>query len=261
MRSIPPLMLCFGLPVLAGAAWGAGDADVPAPHFHVGDRWVFDDVNESGKSGFNEQHVDLTVRELVTDGTMTVGIKREGAPEAYEDHLIGTDWSQRHLVDGHETTTTRPFTFPLRIGAHWTVDYVDPTRRGRQISVHVRRTYTVAGWEDVEVPAGHFHAIRVVAEGVDDADLDVPAAAGSAVTADANGSTSVSHSQPGGKGKLVRLTRGSFYYVPALKNEVRSVEDQYDTDNVRVSRKTRTLIRFSVDDGGNDAVSPTAPTP
>jgi hypothetical protein len=35
-----------------------------------------------------------------------------------------------------------------------------------------------------------------------------------------------------------------FYYVPALKNYVKSIEEQYDTDNVRVSRETRVLVSF-----------------
>jgi hypothetical protein len=229
------------LPHALGAQEGGA---VQAPAFKVGDAWVFDDINERGTTGFTQRRMDYIVDRL--DGeTMMVGVKPDGAPIAYEDHLVGTDWSQRRLVDGRNAATTRPFEFPLVAGHKWTVDFTDATRRGNQLSSHIHRTYSVAGWEDVTVPAGHFHAIKVVAEGVDEAQIEVPSVASANVAAAPSGSTTVAHTQRGGIGKLVRGTHAEFYYVPAEKYFVRMVEEQYNTDNVRVSRHTMNLVSFT----------------
>ena len=36
-----------------------------------------------------------------------------------------------------------------------------------------------------------------------------------------------------------------FYYVPEIRNFAKSVEEQYNVDDVRISRQTRQLIRFT----------------
>lgn len=232
--------LCMGLP-FGALAQDAGP--VPAPALKVGDAWVFDEVNERGTTGFNQRRLDFLVERL--DGeTMAIGVKPDGAPTNYEDHIVGADWSQRRMVDGHNMVTTRPFEFPMKIGQKWTVDYVDPLRRGNQLSAHIHRTYTVAGWQDVTVPAGSFHAIKVVADGVDEAQVEVPAMAGTASVAGSGGATSVAHAQRGGVGKVVRGTHAELYYVPSVKYLVRSIEEQYNADNVRVSRMTLNLVSF-----------------
>jgi len=228
----------------AAASVSAQDSAVESPALKVGDSWLYDDVTEAGATAYKETRLNLVVERLNAD-TMTVGIKHEGAPTAFEDHVVGMDWSQRRLVDGQQAVTTKPFEFPLNIGRKWTVDYIDATRRGNQLSSHVRRTYSVSGWTDITVPAGHFHAIEVVADGVDEATIAVPAMAGSAVVASSGGSTSMSHAQRGGVGKIIRPTHAEFYYVPALKNVAKSIEEQYNTDNVRLTRQTRTLITFT----------------
>jgi hypothetical protein len=239
------LRLCCALffTVLPYAADAQGSDDVPLPALKVGDGWVFDEVDEKGASGFSQRRLDYIIDRL--DGeTMMVGVKPDGAPIGYEDHLVGADWSQRRMVDGRNTVTTRPFEFPMAAGHKWTVDFIDPTRRGNQVSAHIHRTYSVVGWEDVTVPAGHFRAIKVVADGVDEAQIEVPAVASANVAAAPGGSTSVAHSQRGGVGKLVRGTHAEIYYVPAVKNFVRMVEEQYNTDNVRVMRHTLNLVGF-----------------
>jgi hypothetical protein len=228
---------------IAAPAAAAPAPSVPAPVFKVGDSWVYDQTTAKGPSGFGQQRLDLVVDRLEGD-TMLVGIKPDGAPTAFEDHEVGTDWSQHHVVDGQDTVTTRPLTFPMSVGQAWTVDYVDTTRRGSQTSDHVHRTYSVVGWEDVTVPAGTFHAIKVVAKGVDKATLQVASTAVAGTVAGAGGATTMAHIQRGGTGVLTRATYGEFYYVPELKNYVKTIDEQYNTDNVRVISTTRTLVSY-----------------
>jgi len=242
------LMSILAISVLGEPAWAIDNPALPAPALKIGDSWVFDQTLEKGQAGFTEQRLDLTV-ERVNDSTMVVGIKRDGAPTAPEDHIVGADWSQRHLVNGADTATTRPFTFPMKVGDGWTVDFVDSTLRGAQTSDHVHRTYKVVGWENVTVPAGTYHALKIEADGVDTATLQVPALAVGGAVAGAGGATSIVHTQRGGPSSLTRRTYAEFYYVPEVKNYVKSIEEQYTSDNIRVSRETRTMISYSKPSG------------
>jgi hypothetical protein len=239
-RSLTLLIAVAGVatPVLAN-----DQGAVQAPAFQVGDSWVFDDTVEKGTAGFGQQRVDLVIERL-DESTMLVGLKPDGSPVAFEDHVLGPDWSQRRLVDGEETVTTRPFSFPMTVGQTWSVDYVDPTRRGNQVSDHVRRHYKVVGWADVTVPAGVFHALKVEARGVDEAVIQAPTTAVVGAAVSGGGTTSITHTQRGGQAVLTRVTYAEFYYVPKLKNFVKSVEEQYNNDNVRVIRQTRVLVSY-----------------
>jgi hypothetical protein len=133
----------------------------------------------------------------------------------------------------------------MSIGRRWSVDFIDTTRRGNQLSNHVRMTYTVVGWEDVDVPAGHFRALKVESRGVDEGMHEFPKVAGAAVIASPGNSTGVSHVQQGGVSQVVTATHDELYYVPAIKSYVKSIEEQYNTDNVRVWRQSRSLVSFT----------------
>jgi hypothetical protein len=217
----------------------------PAPSFRVGDSWVFEITTQKGANGFSQVKLDDTV-ERVDETTMVVGVKADGAPSGYVDRVVGLDWSKRQLVGGEEATTTRPFAFPMKPGDTWTVDYVDPLRRGAQISDHVHRRYKVVGWQDVTVPAGTFRALKVVAEGVDQATFEVAAASIGGVAATGQGVTSLTHTQRGGRRLVARATHAELYYSPATKTYVKSLEEQYDNDNVRVLSETQALTSYKL---------------
>jgi len=156
--------VCVAVFALAPAGALALDpASVLAPNLKPGDSWVFDRAIKHGTSGFSDQRFDFKVESVGVD-TMVVGIKLDGALGDFEAQLIGADWSQRRLVDGEQTTTGRPFSFPLSIGKTWTSDYVDLNQHGLQVSAQHHDTYTVVGWEDMTTPAGTFHAIKITAD-------------------------------------------------------------------------------------------------
>jgi hypothetical protein len=241
-----PFSKCgFGLLliVIAAPAMANDPRNVQAPALSVGDSWIFSDTVEKGTNGFDQKVLDMTIERL-NGATMVIGIKRDGAPGGYEDHMVGADWSKRQVVDGEEQATSRPFNFPLHVGQSWTIDYTDPTRRGNQLSAHVHRTYKVVGWEDVTVPAGTFHAVKVEADGVDEGLLEVPSTAAGGTAVGSTGAVSFSQAHRGGRGTLTRRYYSELYYVPSTKNYVKSVEEQYNTDNVRVVRSTRVLVSY-----------------
>ncbi len=228
--------------VLAG---GAARADVspsvPAPNFRPGDSWLFDETVERGVSGFSETRYDLKV-ERVDDGSMVIGIKRDGAPSDYQDHVDGLDWSLRHLVDGREEVTARPYAFPLVVGKTWTADYTDAQRHGLQTSAHYHWTYKVAGFEDITVPAGTFHAVKIEAKGVFEAQM----AAGSGAVAGLAGSdqdkTAIVHSQFTPAHTEYASLHSVFDYSAQVKAAVKTVEEVYNSDDVRVRLTIRSLV-------------------
>jgi len=234
-------LLLANVGVLAAA--GPDPASIVAPAFKAGDRWVFEEAVERGPTGFHQQKLDFVI-ERVNGASMLVGIKPDGAPTAYEEHVTGPDWSQRQLVDGQEQSTMRPLNFPMKVGQSWTVDFKDNIRRGQQVSLHVHRTFKVIGWEDVSVPAGTFHALKIESSGADEAVRVVPARAVAGTASSPLGGTTFGSVQPGGMVQVKVQSHGELYYVPSVKNWVKSVDEQYDTQEVLTYRSTQSLVSF-----------------
>jgi hypothetical protein len=246
----PPARIFLGVAAAAAVIPPAGaiaaeptPASVPAPNVKPGDAWVFERSLEHGTANFAIQRIDLRIERVGTD-TMVVGIKPDGAPVDFEDHAVGADWSQRRLVDGNQTTTARPFSFPLVIGKTWASDYVDPNRHGLQTSAEHHATYKVAGWEDVTTPAGSFHAIRIESDDKVKAQfLGASSAIGGAV-ASTDGSTLIAQSQKTGPDVAYAEFFSTFYYAPDTKYWVKTVEGQFNSENVRTQRKSEVLVSF-----------------
>jgi hypothetical protein len=225
------------------AALATVPTHIAAPDLKPGDSWVFDRSTERGTSGFSNQRFDLRIEHIGAD-TMIVGIKLEGSPTDYEDHFMGADWSQRRLFDGRQTVTGRPFAFPMTIGKTWTSDYVDPTRHGLQVSADHHATYKVTGWEDVTTPAGTFHALRIESDETVKAQFMAANAAVGGAVATADGATVIAHTNKAGPHTEYEEIFSTFDYVPEVKYWVKSVEDIYNSNNVRVTRRTDMLISF-----------------
>lgn len=237
------LLVAIGGPAGAAPAAAADPAAVAAPVFKAGDAWVFEETTEQGQTSFTSGRADLVI-ERVDGDTMLVGAKKDGAPTGYQDQVRGTDWSHRLVVNGQETISNRPFAFPMSIGQSWTSDWTDPTRRGTLLSGHVHTSCTPKGWEDVTVPAGTFHALKVVCKGVEEMQLEVPAQAAAGTITAGGGATSVAHVQKGGRGSVTHVTYREAWYAPEIKTSVKNLYESYNTDNVRLRRETEALVSF-----------------
>ncbi len=243
---LPVLVASALLAIAANAA--AQDASLPTPALHTGDTWTFDTVTVRGADGqgYLQQKLDVRI-DRVDEDHMLVGMKPDGAPRDFEDHIYGLDWSQRRLVDGKQIAAPRPLSFPLTVGETWTSDYDDPQTRGQQTFAHIHRVYKVMGWENVTVPAGTFRAMKIEQNGSAEARYDVPAIAGSRAEASPLGSTVVSQTRPGGVQTRHFTTYAALYYVPKVKYWVKSLEEQYNADGVRVFRHTEDLVSYKLE--------------
>jgi hypothetical protein len=149
--------------LLSPAAPGRAEdgADVSRPDVRPGDRWTYRRVDYDSvrtprrieqRVTFANDHVILLVqknrRGEETDVTMTAewNLVSSGNGGVYYPHSAN-------------------LRFPLRPGDSWRASYeVKFPRRGAYDVKH-DRAVKVAGWEDVEVPAGRFRALKVMSEG------------------------------------------------------------------------------------------------
>jgi hypothetical protein len=236
------VMGAMSLVVFPSLSRAADEAPAPAPQLKVGDAWVLDHTTQVGQK-FTRERLDVSVDSVRSDAMM-LGLKLDGAPSAPQEVIQGLDWSIRLLVDDKQTTTARPLRFPLRVGDSWTADWTDPRHVGMQLSAHFHRTYKVIGWEDVTVPAGVFHAVKIEENGVGDAQMQVPSVATSAAIGAPGSSTAVSHAQVGGRGVLHQTTYSELYYSPDAKRLVKTVEELYSASNVMSKRDTWEMVSF-----------------
>ena len=225
------------------AALAQDAGPIAAPEYKPGDTWVYDRTHESKGKSFRQERVDQVI-ERVGEDTVVLGVKLDGAPGDFEDHMVGLDLSEPKIFDGRTVITERLVSFPLKIGGTWEEDYVDPRQQGIQSSAHVRRIYKVVGWEDVTVPAGTFHALKVEANGTLVAQVYLPASAVSGAVAAPTGGTIVAHTEKARSGTATETTYRVIYYVPGIKRCVKFVDEKYNAEGVRVDRDTSVLASF-----------------
>jgi hypothetical protein len=239
------LLLAAALAATPAGVHAADPAVVPPPQMRPGDSWVFDQTFERGTAGFSQNRQDLRVESVDSDA-MVVGVKPEGSPTNYEDHVLGLDWSKRRNFDGKDVVTTRPFAFPLAIGKTWSADWEDPTRRGNALSARFHADYKVVGWEEVTTSAGAFRALKI--EGLVHVDARMAAASAASMAGSAGAGGGVSSAQVAHlPERTVHETwRDQLYYAPEVKNYVKFVSEHYNADEVRILRQTDLLVSYKV---------------
>jgi hypothetical protein len=234
-----------GLALAAVGMWPASAlAQVQTPTFKVGDHWVYQETNERAPSSFQQSTVDVVVTR-VAEKYIEIASKQPEAPAAPVERMVPNDWSRERSVNGVMTTVNKPLSFPLSPGKRWEIKYTEanPARLVHSQTIH--ESYTVAGWEDVQTPAGVFHALKIECEG-DWAKETAPSqVAAGVIEKDATGAGGAvdSRNLPAQTtaGKLYK----AFWYAPEVKRFVKSSEEYFSTTGVRSSRTTSVLQSFS----------------
>ena len=118
--------------VFVAAAHAQGDAPVQRPQVHAGDSWTY-----------RYTLYAPTNPTTIVDSQVTYAASRRTG--IYEPH-------------------SAMLRFPMRSGDSWPSRYKITFPR-EDYSTEQDRIAKVEGWEDVQVPAGKFHALKVVAQG------------------------------------------------------------------------------------------------
>ncbi len=221
--------------VVAGIllATSARGQTVPAPSVAANDTWTYESTTEIG-GNFRQTREEITV-DHAGQGSIAVTDRTVGSNAAARQTLTNADWSRVHSVNGKQTVVNQPLQFPLRVGKSWTIEYSEDNPNREHSNEHFRSPYKVIGWEDVTVPAGTFHAMKVEAEGEWTATIAPSVTAGAVAHVDRFGATSVTQSNRTGPSSASGRTYKAFWYVPEVKRWVKSVEEYYSSNGQRTS--------------------------
>ena len=238
MKLIVILVVC----AWAGSAVGA--PDVVQPVLKPQDHWTYRTTVERRPDVWRQTHTDSAV--LRNSGSdVLIRTQEVGSPNPPREQLMGSDWSRFRSVDGRETVVNRPFAFPLKPGKTWDLQYTDDrpgntAHKSEKYDTH----YRVVGWEDIEVPAGTFHALKVEADGTWIAEVAPKVSAVVATQASAQGTTATAQTLKVTAETVTGRIYKAFWYVPEVKRPVKSVEEYFDTNGARNERFTDELESY-----------------
>jgi len=134
--------------------------DPQRPEVKAGDTWVY------RRTDFMNNHQSVLKLQVTFANAKVIHVVQVNqAGEKEMDSTTTAEWNS--VVSAREgvfTPDTGLLHFPLHPGARWRSSYTVKFPR-EDFDAHHDRWVTVVGWEDVEVPAGKFRALKVVSEG------------------------------------------------------------------------------------------------
>ena len=210
------------------------------------DSWTYRRTTETVPNVWRQVHFQGSI--LRNSGASVLIRNQEvDSPNPPREVLINSDWSNFRSLSGKETVVHRPFVFPLALGKSWDLEYTDPHPANKNHSSETRRLkYRVVGWEDVDVPAGKFKALKIEADGTWSGEVAPRTTATVATSADAEGTAAAARTTKVTAETVTGRLYQAYWYVPDVKREVKSVEENYDTNGVRSARFTNELESYKV---------------
>lgn len=216
---------------------------IDRPAVRQGDTWLYRATIEKGPSGWNQVHDEITVTR-VTGSSIYFTVKQTGSTQSGREIYTQSDWARVRDVNGRETVVNRPLDFPLSAGKTWKVAFEEQNPSARFKSEKRDSKFTVVGYEDVQVPAGTFHALKIEAEGTWSAEVAPGESVVQGGESNAGGttmSTQVHKTAPHeASGRLYK----AYWYAPDVKRWVKSIEEDYSSGGVRNQRTTEELESF-----------------
>lgn len=143
-----------------GVASAHAQGDVQRPQVKAGDTWVYRRTDHIE----NRQAIVKLAVTFANDKVIHV-VQTNQAGDKEADSTATAEWNMvASARDGVFTPNTGLLHFPLRPGNRWNSSYTAKFPREEYDARH-ERTVTVVGWQNVQVPAGSFRALKVVSEG------------------------------------------------------------------------------------------------
>jgi hypothetical protein len=152
-------MILLGWLVLFLAPAVCAQEKIEGPVWNVGDKWVFD----------REGPVEVTGRDAQCYSVQFSGgifPKDASGIAIFERSTLNV----KYMLEGDQRKEYRGFrkkilNFPLTLGKQWKDlyqrDELGAGLRGQIVSIEYQETFRVLGWEEVEVRAGKFSAIKL----------------------------------------------------------------------------------------------------
>ena len=157
------MKVLFALLLLVIPGTGVAQPETVAlPEVKVDDRWVYRRTDRRLKPPTQIYEIRVTF----VDARAIVAVVEGQGGKGQSDATWMRDWQSAVSPDGGVVETQRSLLqFPLVPGRQYQAAW--DIRRPGFGEFHVRheRRVTVVGWEDIEVPAGKFRALKIQADG------------------------------------------------------------------------------------------------
>jgi hypothetical protein len=128
-----------------------GQGKIEAPVWNIGDRWILPDDVKIMVANADER--SYSVKYLIGSGESMLIYEKPTL-----NRLYSVDRNKRTKYEGRNK---RLFNFPLEIGKSWEDKFtVKPGTPGAK-EVTYLETFTPLGWEDIEIRAGKFKAVKI----------------------------------------------------------------------------------------------------
>lgn len=240
--------IAFALISLASGVLRAQTVDRPS--LKEGDKWAYSvrvDVNNAGALSSTTRKWESSI---VRSGLQTIILAQKPMDSNLPPNEISfnADWSMTTNLNGKNAITSKPFDFPMKEGRTWKFEKVEEKVDSQ---IKIRRTtlkYTVVGWVDVKVPAGEFKALKIEAEGEWEKEFEMRGASTNSVISTSGIGAAVAVQSttpfipPATSGRLYK----AYWYVPAVKRFVKSIDEDMNSSGALHQRSTQELESFSV---------------
>jgi hypothetical protein len=219
---------------------------IPQPTLQAGDTWSYQNTLEKTPSVWRQTHSQSTVVRS-SPSTVLVRNTEVGSPNPPAEILLNADWSRFRSLNGKETIVHKPFAFPLTLGKTWDMEYTDdhPSNTSHKTEHH-QLQFRVVGWEDVQVPAGKFKALKIEADGTWSGEVAPKVAASVATQAGADGTTTAAQTVNVAARTVTGRLYDALWYAPEVKRGVKTIEEFYDINGVRNERDTVELESYKL---------------
>jgi hypothetical protein len=235
-------LFAVGVGLLCGAAHAAS---VDTPALKAGDTWAYTQTIETGTQGWVRKDEQISVERVTSDSVM-IALKLSGSDQPPVEELRGLDWSRSTDINGKQQVVSQPMAFPLSEGKKWDMSYTQEHPDALHTSQTVHCKYVATGWEDIQVPAGKYKALKIEGDGEWSAVLAPHAGVSAQGLAVPGGTATFTQSQRVAPRTISGRFYWAYWYVPALKRYVKSVEETYSTTGVRSKRITEELTSSQI---------------
>jgi hypothetical protein len=213
-----------------------------APVVKEGDTWTYRNTHEKG-TDWNQTRDEIKVSRA-TSSTIYFAQKQADSTQAVKEAFSGADWSRIRDINGKETVVNKPLSFPLSAGKKWEVQYTEQHPNKLHKFEQFDSKYSVIGYEQIEVPAGKFNALKIEVEGNWVAEKEPAQAVISSAATTASGTSMATEVRKTNEDVVTGRLYKAFWYVPEVKRWVKSVEEYYSNGGVRSERTTSELESF-----------------
>jgi hypothetical protein len=150
--------------LVASRALGADEgAPVQKPQVKVGDHWKY-------RVMVYQTNVPVSVtidnRVVLVENDLILNVDTVNSGKEFESQFT-SEWASMSggILGEVFDPPIRHYRFPLTVGATYPYEYAMIAKRGSAIRTKSDGMVTVVGWEDVQVPAGKFRALKIEAKG------------------------------------------------------------------------------------------------